>query len=114
MRLSKVYISRASEFGTLVVDVWEQTDLQDALSESLALTRSSLGDRSLLLAVDILEDREVDIHLVNLVAVKTDAVVGDDLLCHSLHEEDFLWRSQHQTAALGQTVHARYGPSGVR
>jgi hypothetical protein len=62
--LSKVYIARVSELGSLVVDVGEQTDLQDTLAKSVALSRSALGDRSFLLAMDILKDSIGGVHLI--------------------------------------------------
>ena len=80
MRLPEVYVAWMSDRLFLVVDVWEETHLEDTLTEGCGLTNRTCRDRCFFLPVEIFEDGEVDVHLVNLVAVQTDLVIRDDLL----------------------------------
>ena len=72
MRLSKIYVAWAAELGSLVIDVGEQTHLEDALAECCSASYRPSGDRSIFLPVKIFHHSKVDIHLVDLITVQTD------------------------------------------
>ena len=72
MVISKVHVPGAAELGSLVIDVGEQTHLEDALTECCSSPYRSSRDRSVFLPVKIFHHSKVDIHLVDLITVQTD------------------------------------------